>query len=222
MIDLKKDKEMQVLYRELRKAVKNAGEDMDNLSVFTTLVGKDYPIEPGKGILYYGRATNGWNDDNHDDLDKILYEQTKRPFFNLLYYFAWEFYKDSWNNKVAWSNICKIAPEEYGNPSGSLWSAQKEILPAIIQREVELLSPQIIVLVTGNTAVTYNDPWHSPFFKAFPDLKEIKSIKWAESRGKECTATLFTNGKLRVLLTDRPESRPIEPHAKALKDLIEE
>lgn len=220
MINLKNDKEIQVLYREMKKAVKKAGEDIDNLSVFTTLAGKEYPIEPGKGILYYGRATNGWNDDNHDDLDKILYEQTKRPFFNLLYYFAWEYYKDSWNNKVAWSNICKIAPEECGNPSDSLWRAQKDILPAIIQREVELLSPEIIVLVTGNTAVNYYDPWHSPFFKAFPCLKENKSIRWAVSRGKDCTATLYTDGNIKVILTDRPESRPIQQHADALIELL--
>ena len=221
MINIKNDKEIKVLYRELRKAVKKAGEDIDSLRLFTTLVGEDYPIEHNKGIVFYGRATNGWDDDNHDSLEKILNEQTRRPFFNLLYYFAWEFYGDSWIKKVAWSNICKIAPDG-GNPSDSLWNAQKAILPAIIKKEVELLSPEIIVLVTGNTAVHYAEPWHSPFFKAFPDLKEIKSIKWAESRGKDCTATIYTNGIIKVLLTDRPESRPIQEHTDALIELLKQ
>ena len=219
MINLKDDKEIQFLYREMKKAVKEAGFNINQLRVFTTLVGNEYPIEPGDGILFYGRATNGWDDDNHDDLEKILYEQTRRPFFNLLYYFAWYYYSDSWNKKVAWSNICKIAPDG-GNPSDLLWNAQKEFLPSIIKREVELLSPEIIVLVTGNTAVHYYEPWHSPFFIAFPELKEIRRKKWAVSNGKDYTATLYSDGKMKVLLTDRPEFRPIQEHADALKELL--
>lgn len=220
MISLKNNKEIQTLYGEMEKAVKKAGFNINELRVFTTLVGTEYPVEPKSGILYYGRATNGWDDDNHEDLDTILYEQTKRPFFNLLYYFAWNSYQESWNKKVAWSNICKIAPDG-GNPSDSLWDAQKDILPAIIKKEVELLSPEIIVLVTGNTAVNYYEPWHSPFFIAFPELKKIKSIKWAESRGKDCTATLYTDSNIKVILTDRPEARPIQEHADALQDLLQ-
>lgn len=219
MINLKKDKEIQALYRKLRKAVIEADFNINKLSIFTALTGPDYPVEPGRGILYYGRATNGWDDDNHDELDKILYDQKRRPFFNLLYYFAWEFYGEYWNKKVAWSNICKIAPNG-GNPSNLLWDVQKDILPEIIKEEVELLSPEIIVLVTGNTAVDYYEPWHSPFFKAFPDLKEIKSRKWAKSKGKDCTATLYNNGDFKVLLTDRPECRPIQQHSNALMELL--
>ena len=220
MINIKNDKEIQVLYRELEKAVKKAGEDMDSLGFFTTLVSEEYPNEQGKGILFYGRATNSWDDDNHANLEKVLVDEGWRPFFNLLYYFACDLYGESWIKKVAWSNISKIAPLEGGNPSDSLWNAQKDIIPAIIKKEVELLSPEIIVLVTGNTASPeYIEPWHSPFFKAFPDLKEIKSKKWAESRGKDCTATLYTNGKIKVILTDRPEFRPIQQHSDALIEL---
>lgn len=224
MINLKKDKGLQSLYQKMKGSVIDYGFNIDELDlrVFTARVGANYPVEPGKGILFYGRATNGWDDDDkkNDDLCLVYENNSSSPFFNLLYYLSWEFYGDSWCSKIAWSNICKIAPNG-GNPSDSLWRAQKNSLSAIIQREVELLSPELIVLITGNTVVHYSDPWHSPFFTAFPDLKEIRDIKWSESNGKDCTATLYANGKIKVLLTDRPEFRPIEQHAAALKELFE-
>lgn len=221
MINLKYDKKIQVLYDKMNRAVEEAGFNIDDLDLrlFTTRAGADYPIEPGEGILFYGRATNGWDDDNkeNDDLKVVLEKEKSRPFFKLLYYFAWEFYGDSWSNKVAWSNICKIAPDG-GNPKNALWYAQEKSLALIIRREVELLSPGIIVLVTGNTAGAH---WHSPFFEAFPDLKEVKCLKWGVSRGNDCTATLYTDGKIKVILTDRPEARPIQQHTDALIKLLE-
>ena len=137
-------------------------------------------------------------------------------FFNLIYHFGREFYGDDYCNSVAWGNICKIAPNG-GNPSEELWNAQYFSMREIIRKEVELLSPEIIVLVTGNTA---GDRWDSSFFEEFPDLKEVKHVVWAVSRGHECTATLFMNYRFKVLLTDRPEFRPIGAHAQALLELL--
>lgn len=218
MISIKNNREIKALYDKLLDAIKNDSHkfDLDKLRVFTTLVGREYPIEHNKGIIFYGRATNGWDDEEFNELEPVLEKEYWRPFFNLLYYFAWDIYGDSWRSKVAWSNICKIAPDG-GNPSDALWYAQYDSIIEIIRKEVELLSPEIVVLVTGNTA---GARWEEPFFEAFPNLKEIKSIKWAESRGYDCTATLFTDGKMKVLLTDRPEFRPIEAHSNALTTLL--
>lgn len=225
MINIKDNKEIQVLYHKMVETIKDTGFNVDELVTFTCRVGRDYPVEPYKGILFYGRATNGWDDDDekNKDLEQVIIDNINRgsQLFKLLHPFAEKFYGDSWLTKVAWSNICKIAPNG-GNPSTSLWYAQRDSLTPIIRKEIELLSPEIVVLVTGNTAVKkYADPWHSPFFEAFPDLKRIKSIKWAESRGKDCSATLYSNGNMKVILTDRPESRPILEHAHTLIKLLE-
>ena len=218
MINLEENQEIQALNRAMEEEVrKNPLFSNEDLRIFTTQVGKRYPIELGKGILVYGRATNGWDDTCHDSIEDILWNQTRRPFFNLIYYFAWEFYGNDYCNCVAWGNICKIAPDG-GNPSEALWDAQYIGMKEIIRKEVELLSPEIIVLVTGNSA---GDRWDAPFFEVFPDLKEMRHIVWAISKGKECTATLFSNGKLKVLLTDRPETRPIQVHVNALLQLLE-
>lgn len=216
MINLEDNKEIQTLYQLMGKEVRQYPDFChQDLRTFTTQVGELYPEEPNKGILFYGRATNGWDDSYHDKLEDILWYQTRRPFFNLIYHFGREFYGDDYCNSVAWGNICKIAPDG-GNPSESLWNAQYFSMRKIIRKEVEILSPEIIVLVTGNTA---GDRWDSPFFEEFPDLKEVNHIVWAFSKGVECTATLFANDCFKVIVTDRPERRPIEAHTQALIQL---
>lgn len=217
MINLEENKEIQSLNRALEEEIsKYPAFQNKDLRVFTTQVGENYPDEPGKGILIYGRATNGWDDSYHEKIEDILWYQTKRPFINLIYHFGKEFYGDDYCCSVAWGNICKIAPDG-GNPSNALWDAQYSSMRRIIRKEIELLSPEIIVLVTGNTA---SERWDAPFFEEFPELKEVNSTVWAVSNCKKCTATLYTDGKIKVLLTDRPEGRSVNAHTKALLQLL--
>ena len=210
------------LNRAMRDDVRSTGLfDMDVISTFTVMAGKDYPSEPKQGFLFYGRATNGWDETDHKPIEKILKEQTFRPFFNLMYYLSWEFYGENWYNSIAWSNLCKLAPMKGGNPNDDLWFAQYPHMVSIIKKEVELLSPAVVVLITGNTAAAR---WDDPFFEAFPTLKnnEVRKVVWGNYRGKECTASLFVDGNLRVLVTDRPEARPINSHSQALLQLLQE
>ena len=216
MINLEKNKEIQALYQAMEKEVRNYPAFCNqDLRSFTTQVGELYPEETGKGILIYGRATNGWGED-HKKIEDILWDQTNRTFFNLIYQFSKEFFGDDYCYSVAWGNITKLAPDG-GNPSDELWEAQYSGMRKIIRKEVELLSPGVIVLVTGNTA---GEHWDAPFFDEYTDLKEITHIVWAYSRGVECTATLFKNDRFKVIVTDRPEYRSIRAHAQALIQLI--
>ena len=218
MINLDDNKEVQVLYQAMELEVRNLPDFYNqDLRTFTTQVGELYPEEQNKGILFYGRATNGWDDSCHEKIEDILWGQTRRPFFNLIYHLGREYYGDDYCYSVAWGNISKITLNG-GNPSDKLWYAQYSGMRRIIRKEIEILSPEIIVLVTGDTAGGH---WEAPFFEEFPDLKEVEHIVWAISRGKECTATLFVNDSFKVVVTDRPESRPIRPHARALLQLLQ-
>lgn len=218
MINLEENKDIQALYQALEEDVRKLPDFCNqDLRTFTTQVGELYPEETNKGILFYGRATNGWDDSCHEKIEDILWYQTRRPFFNLIYHFGREFYGDNYCYSVAWGNIAKISPNG-GNPSEKLWNAQYFGMRRIIRKEIELLSPEIIVLVTGNTA---GDHWDSPFFEEFSDLKEVKHLVWAISKGVECTATLFVNDRFKVIVTDRPEHRPIVAHTQALIQLLQ-
>ncbi len=210
------------MFREVSERFKSKGYTQEyidkNLCLFKTKVGKNYPKEKGKGIVFYGRATNGWDEYDESEKNKIeniLWDQTGRPFFNLIYWVGWTYYDNEYRNSVVWSNIYKIAPNG-GNPSADLQNEQHDFIVEIIREEIKLLSPAVVVLITGNT---FNSKWSTPFGEAFPKLKFIDSRQWG--RDKECKASLFSDGSLNVILTDRPEARPIEEHTNAITDLIE-
>ena len=224
MIDLSS---LDTLYLEMEKEVserlRSDGYDeeyISNLCPFVSKAGKDYPSEPNRGLVFYGRATNGWDEEDHSEtnqVEHILWYQTRRPFINLLYYVGWEYYGNDYYNNLVWSNISKIAPDG-GNPPDVLWDAQYGHIVKIIKREMQILSPSVVVLVTGNTA---GEHWHTPFFEAIPNLQIVKSIVWGQSKeGLDCTASFYTDGELCVILTDRPEMRPIQEHADAITELI--
>lgn len=76
------------------------------------------------------------------------------------------------------------------------------------------------------TGATAGSRWDSPLFEIdrFRDHKEClsESIVWGESNsGRPLTAFGGVIDDTIIIITDRPEARPIEPHAKAITDLID-
>ena len=108
----------------------------DNLCPFLMQWGNRFPITPNSGIIFYGRATNGWfgtwdydiffsnNDEdrgwNRDNQMAWVEEQwcnsedgydtSKSQFWSIIKGISTRFYGDEWFKYVAWSNICKVAP----------------------------------------------------------------------------------------------------------------
>lgn len=203
---------------KLRQSKQYLDSDINDLRMFDTQVGQDYPKEKRKGLLFYGRATNGWSfyGDEHEPINVILTKNRKRPFFKLLYWVGWTYYDENYCNTIAWSNIYKIAPDG-GNPSEFLCAAQEGYAKTIIKREIEILSPGVIVLVTGNTV---GKKWSKPFFDAFPNLQEIDKRIW--SGAEDNITTLYSDGNLNVILTNRPEFRPIGAQCDSITTLIED
>ena len=220
--------ETSVLYAELEKCIpeltRRYNENLpehkqDSLSVFRAMCGDDFPLEPNKGIVFYGRANNGWNSEN-DLTTEWLYSQLHRPFFNLMRNISEHFYPENWNTHIVWSNICKVVPMSEGNPNDELWFAQYDYMVDILNKELEVLSPKIVVLVTGNY---HYDSWDKPLFEIESDLKKHKLIdeRWADNGRLKGQASLYKkNGRL-YIITDRPERRKIKSHADCIIDLIE-
>lgn len=202
----------------LRQSKLLSDAEIDDLRLFDTQVGRDFPEEKGKGLLFYGRATNGWSfyGDEHEPINVVLTKYRKRPFFKLLYWVGWNYYDDNYCNTIAWSNIYKMAPNR-GNPSDFLRATQEDYVKTIIEREIELLSPGVIVLVTGNTV---GRSWSKPFFDAFHNLREIDKRIWGKE--EENTTTLYSDGTINVILTNRPEYRPIGAQCDSITTLIED
>lgn len=194
-------------------------ENQDDLSVFRTMCGNDFPIESNTGIVLYGRANNGWDSENTLTTEFIL-NQLHRPFFNLMRYISEHFYPEEWHRHIVWSNICKVVPRCEGNPNDELWYAQYDYMVNILKKELEILSPKVVVLVTGNY---HYANWDKPLFDVESDLKKHKVIEemWADSGRFKGMASLYKkNGRL-YIITDRPEQRKIHPHADCIINLIE-
>ena len=154
------------------------------------------------GIAFYGRATNGWDDDYNDGINSILTHSHSR-FFQMIKRIANSVYQENQVDNIVWSNICKVAPEQ-GNPDDVLWEDQYNYIVKILNAEMEVLRPSITVLITG---IEENKRWDSPLFKVFEKLEFVKCYQ-NEKLGIECSVEIYYNqqSKQYFLITGRPDS----------------
>lgn len=208
--------------------------DMNQISTFSTVHGENFPIGKNTGIIFYGRVNNGWDEEIEDfEMENIDNKLQSKPFFKLMKSVCQHYYTEDWTSHIAWSNVYKLAPfgsreicpqisrwiyRDYNstNPSDKLCDLQEEYVIKILKKEIEFLSPKVVVLVTGNTAA---EKWDAAMECAFPRKKIGKSIWYAGAR--TCTATLYESEGIYFIVTDRPEFRPIYEHAECLINLID-
>ena len=134
------------LYNELPRIQNNFVAD--DLTTFVAQCGRDYPMDKNSGIIFYGRSPNGWDPEHPLTMDDLT-EQLYRPIFNLMRVVSEHFYPESWNTHIVWSNVCKVAPITKGNPTNTLWDDQYSFMVDIINKEMEVLSPKVVIFVTG-------------------------------------------------------------------------
>ena len=151
--------------------------DADDVTTFIAQCGRDYPLKKNNGIVFYGRSNNGWNPEKPLTMDDVV-NYSGSPFFNLMHKISEHFYPEKWNTHVVWSNICKVVPASTGNPTEALWDAQYFHMVDILNKEMEILSPKVVIFVTGNVS----EHWDAPLFEK-NDLKEhqVEEVMWAEN-----------------------------------------
>ena len=209
-------KEITPLYAKLEKELPRMQEvyTEDELTTFMAQCGDCYPSGKNEGIIFYGRSNNGWDSDNPLTMNDVVCE-LRRPFFNLMRKVSEHFYPKDWNKYVTWSNICKVVPASEGNPTESLWDVQYDFMTEILRKEMDVLSPKVVIMVTGNAS---GDHWDAPLFEE-NDLSKHKlvDVNWADN-GR---VTLYKKDERLYLITDRPEFKPIDDHADSIIRLIE-
>lgn len=156
------------LYKELLES--DAFDD--NIATFCVQWGEEFPEK--EGILFVGKATNGWlstskdvdvlfgNTDNGifnrvDQMEWINdlegndegYDTKKSAFWRVVKKISSHFYQDKWYANIAWSNLYKLALVENGNPDSSLRAKQHFACLKILKREIELLSPKYVIMFTS-------------------------------------------------------------------------
>lgn len=108
-----------------------------------------------------------------------------------------------WDDRIVWSNLYKIAPVNGGNPNYGVIKATVEDCIEILKKEIEIVEPKHIVMVTDEWWVTLKDKdGNTKFNKTFEKEFNIK-INSTDS---------FVIGKGRyknipIIVTKRPERR---------------
>ena len=222
------------LYAHMIQVVLDAGFAYDTTK-FCMQWGKDFPQGENEGILFYGRANNGWITKS-DDIDELFgeggeecifarenqmewmaedmvdgYRPSSSAFIRTIRNVASEYY-DNWQSHVAWSNLYKLAPWEGGNPSDSLCYAQLEDCKKIIQEEIKFTSPRAIVMLTGYY-------WAKDFLEYMNGGQEPNCIdreKWGDYE-----AWAYRLGERLIIVSEHPQRKPEAVHAEAIVKLIE-
>lgn len=235
------------LYLDLRK---DSMAD-ENLSPFLMQWGEKFPSERNKGIIFYGRATNGWHGnwnyevffDNHNDKrgwnrdDQMIwaerlmekpdgnYNIRQSQFWNIIKGVSTRFNGIEWYKYVAWSNICKVAPKDEGNPSDNLFEDTLKDNKRIFQTEIDFWSPKYVVLFTDGLRrdnKTIID-WTSPFISSFSNDEHpspIYETSWDDDN-PNIKILVYKFGNRYFLLTLHPQGRKVDLHKEAIIDIIE-
>ena len=67
--------------------------------------------------------------------------------------------KSSWFSRVAWANLCPIAPGEYkGNPEGTLRQVQTVAAAEFLSATVEALAPRLVLVLAGPFIWSFVEP----------------------------------------------------------------
>jgi hypothetical protein len=217
--------------------------------------GNAYPLEKKHdGILFYGRATNNWGEcydvdqvfeppysDMFNAKDKMEwlvsgeFGNTQRPFVILLKEVSKRLLQDSndWNQKIAWSEVCKIAPDserfkelarkadnnsfnrDNGNPNDEEYELQYHSCVKILKEEIKFFSPEIIVSVTGANANRWD--WAIQEALGISELKfsDDFTIRWSDRYVKGA----IVNG-IKLIICERPELRSPSKEADAINELV--
>ena len=234
------------LYDILLKDVNPYRSKLTDLYPFIAQWGKNY--QPNEGILFVGRATNGWvsTSDNVNILfgkspqttatyyqaitnkknelifnrkDQMEWINKKTNAFFLLLLAVCELYHTSRDaTYAAWSNIAKIAPEK-SNPNKKLFGLQNNMCHAILKEEINILSPKYVIFITKGRV-----NWWSSFLTEFLGPiyynPPLDMEKWSSKNCKEYIVDYYEINNQKYLITERPEGKSIWEHANAINEII--
>lgn len=225
--------QLKPLYADLINSVK----EFHNMELvpFCMQWGEEYPTEYNKGIMFYGRATNGWvttdldvdslfnlaNDDRIfarddqmtwvDDCANEIgnYNTNRSAFWRVVRQVASHFYPNGAMQHICWSNVSKIAPDG-ANPSDLMFYAQLPSACKIMQKEIEIFSPRHVVLLVG-------EGWAADYLYYLNGNQHTTSIAtytWGTT--KKFKIKVYKIGDTFFYQSEHPERKNESTHVEAL------
>lgn len=219
------------LYKELL-----SGNTFDNVCTFCVQWGKNFPDKKNTGILFIGKAVNGWINDETDvnvlfgDSSKKIfdicdqmewvynlegnndgYNTNKSSFWRVIKRISQKFYQnEEWYSYIAWSNLCKIAPFKGGNPNDMLYNEQLSSCQKILAKEIEIFSPKFVVMLTSG--------WENDFLYYLNGNIHTKSeekLNWDDYQTK-----LYKIKDTIYIASQHPQGKNEKKHIDVITNLI--
>ena len=214
--------------------VRQINNDWD-LSFFCTQWGEAFPADKSKGLLFVGRATNGWGggievenllsecifnspeqmkwvDDcwsNHRDKDgRKLWSGNRSPFWRVIRSVTERYHNTDWYKHIAWSNLCKCSFSGEGNPTNKLWYAIVDHFKEIMKIDIAMLRPKAVIMITGG--------WENEFIGSLVGDTPCLTLPFhgASVRAWKTSDTLF-------VASVRPEGRAETPIVDCICNAID-
>jgi len=120
-----------------------------------------------------------WGNNEYNEDYETDYNTKKSPFWRLIKRLSDELIEKNEFviNKIVWTNLYKISNFKGGNPSGSLRNIQFDTCREILNLEINIFKPQIIIFLTGL-------PWTKPFISGLNNIMTNANNKYVEFVGK--------------------------------------
>lgn len=212
------------LYEIMLKDERISALSKRNYCCMAPSVGEKYPKMPNEGIVFYGRANNGWTTGVDDSFDTIydggaegLTDYIKgniSPFLRTAGKAFSNYYGEEWYEHVAYSNLYKVAPPS-SNPTDTVCRKQWEYVTEIFKKEIKTLSPKFVVMFAGKC-------WADDFVRYVNGekmLEPLETIEWDENYGYEIN--IYKIEEVYYLITEHPQGKKETLHAQAIIDTIE-
>lgn len=236
-----KEKTSEYFKVKLKKALKPLYKEMlseithDHICTFAAQWGEFFPKKENKGLLFVGKSVNGWVADSIDieDIfcdsgngvfamnDQMIwvencegsnegYNSRKSAFWRVNKKISMNYYPQNWYENVAWSNVCKVSPYE-GNPSDRLYYEQLSSAQKILAKEIEILSPQAVVMFTSG--------WEKDFLLYLNNDKMPEPVKVVNWEGYQ--SILYVINGTKFIVSPHPQGKTESAHVDAVIELIE-
>lgn len=232
--------EIKKLYGELFDALQDTSWAGKDLAAFKLQLGKEYPIGKQKGILFVGRAVNGWNslewerkkfvdekfpptenDEKETTFSEWLkhngndrYSLTSSAFWRVSKRVFEKLYGNGakFHADIAWSDLYKIS-RQAANPTPRLCNLQFECCKKILFAEINFLKPRYIVFLTGLN-------WANDFLdEGFCEIeKEVES----NSPLHACGMIKIKHKSYPFVVTPHPQGKKEDPIVDAVVEKLQD
>lgn len=207
-----------------------------DICTFSIQWGKNYPFDKDSGLLFVGKAVNGWIT-NETDVTQLFnttnperifaredqlewvnnhsgnmngYNTRKSAFWRLIKGISETYYPEKWYLNIAWTNLYKIAPWKGGNPNGKLQNTQRKFCFELLKKEIELLKPKYVIFLTSS--------WEKAFLN---HLNEHEKMNIVDEKiwGKYKTTLIEIKG-IKFIISHHPQGKNECNHKSAIVELI--